>query len=126
LISDGIKDILNVMGIKTTAHLFEHVITPVARGKFACDAGITEEEAMLLTKLCDISRLRYVNAAFSELLVRSKYDTVEKIKRADYMKLYEELKALNEGNRYYTGHIGPKDMDYLVRDKANADIVMEL
>ena len=66
-----------------------------------------------------------MNAAFSELLVRSKYDTVEKIKQADYMNLYEELKALNEGNRYYTGHIGPKDMDYLVRDKANADIVME-
>ena len=126
LISDGIKDILNVMGIKTTAHLFDNVDTPAARKKFACDSGITEEEALLMAKLCDVSRLRYVNAAFSELLVRSKYDTVEKIKRADYMKLYEELKALNEGNRYYTGHIGPKDMDYLVRDKANSDIVMEL
>ena len=106
--------------------MFDNVDTPAARKKFAGDAGITEEEALLMAKLCDVSRLRYVNVSFSELLVRSKYDTVEKIKRADYMKLYEELKALNEGNRYYTGHIGPKDMEFLVRDKANADVVMEI
>ena len=124
-ISDDIKQKLLAMGIKTTKHLFTYVATKAAIKKLVADIGISQDDALMLAKLCDVSRLRYVNCDFAQLLVRSKYDTVEKIKTADYMKLYEELKALNEGNRYYTGHIGPKDMEFLVRDKPNADVVME-
>lgn len=125
LISDATKHKMLDMGIKTTAHLFDYLATKEARKKFAVKIDITEDEALRIAKLCDVSRLRYVNHAFSQLLIKSSYDTVKKIKSADHMKLYEELKALNEGNKYYTGHIGPKDMDFLVRDKPNADIVME-
>ena len=64
LISDGIKDILNVMGIKTTAHLFDNVDTPAARKKFACDSGITEEEALLMAKLCDVITLEVCECSF--------------------------------------------------------------
>ena len=125
LIDETIKKKLEGIGVKTTEHLFSHVATKAARKKLAQDIGISGEEALLLARLCDVSRLRYVNCDFAQLLANSSYDTVEKIKKADHMQLYEELKAVNAGNKYYTGHIGPKDMEFLVRDKPNADVVME-
>ena len=125
LIDGNTKRKLLDIGVKTTEQLFPYVSTKAARKQLSADIGISGEEAVMLAKLCDVSRLRYVNCDFAQLLVNSTYDTVEKIKKADHMKLYEELKALNECNIYYTGHIGPKDMDFLVRDKPNADIVME-
>ena len=125
LIDERIKRKLADIRVKTTEHLFGYVATKEARKKIAEDIGISEEETIMLAKLCDVSRLRYVNPTFAQFLINSSYDTVEKIKSADPITLYEELKEINAEKEYYTGHIGPKDMEFLVRDKPNADIVME-
>ena len=126
MISDFTKKKLEVMGIKNTVQFIGQGNTKSKRLEIAQRTGISTEEIELLAKLCDLSRLRYVNVAFAELLSRSRYDTVAKVKSADYIKLYEELSALNEGKKYYTGHLGKNDMEYLVRDKAYADVDIEL
>ena len=59
----------------------------------------SEGEVLFLAKVCDVSRLRYVNPTFCNLLLRSSYDTVRKLKSADYKKLYQELKEINKDNK---------------------------
>ena len=126
MISEFAKKKLEETGIKNTVQFIGQGDTKGKRLEIAQRAGVMPEEIELLAKLCDLSRLRYVNVAFAELLARSGYDTVAKVKSADYIKLYEELSALNEGKKYYTGHLGKNDMDYLVRDRAYANVDMEL
>lgn len=119
------KNKLENIGIKTTPQLFEKVTFKADREKLRTELGISDDEALLLAKISDVSRLRYVNPAFATLLVNSKYDTVEKIKAADFNELYHDLITLNENKRYYKGRINLKDMDFLVNDTTNISLDVE-
>ncbi len=118
---------LEKRGIKTTVDLFKQVATRTERAKLAKELEIPEEEALMLAKLTDVSRLRYVSQNFATVMVASSYDTIEKIKKADPVKFHQELLKLNEGNRYYKGNIGLSDMKFLVEDARTAPLeLMEL
>ncbi len=51
---------LKSAGIKNTAHLFKKVKTPEDRIKLAAELEISEEEILELTKLADLSRIKWV------------------------------------------------------------------
>lgn len=116
VLSSEIIDKLERMGIKTTPQLYDKVAAKADRRVLKKELDINGEEALLLAKLADISRIRYVNPAFASLLLNSDYDTVIKIKNADYQELYEQLLRLNEDRRFYKGRINLKDMKFLVND----------
>lgn len=109
-------DRLEHMGIKTTLQLYDKVAAKADRNVLKKELDINDDEALLLTKLVDVSRLRYVNPAFATLLLNSDYDTVIKIKNADYQELHEQLVRLNKDRRFYKGRINLKDMKFLVND----------
>lgn len=119
------KNKLENMNIKTTPQLFEKVALKEDRNKLKAELYIGDDEALILAKISDVSRLRYVNPAFATLLINSKYDTVEKIKTADYNELYHELITLNGNKKYYKGRINLKDMDFLVNDTNNVSLDVE-
>lgn len=116
VLSREIIDRLEGMGIKTTPQLYDKVAAKADRNILRKELDINDEEALLLAKLADVSRLRYVNPAFASLLLNSDYDTVIKIKNADYRELYEQLARVNEDQRFYKGRINLKDMKFLVND----------
>lgn len=112
------------IGIKNTLQLFDKVLTSKSRLEISKQAGINENEVLKITKLTDLSRIRWVNHTFAYVLFEAEYDTVEKVANADYKDLYETVKRLNEDRKIYKGHIGLHDMKLCV--EAAKDVSLEI
>jgi hypothetical protein len=125
-IPESTRDKLETLGLKTTPQLFDRVVTKKERQKLARELDIPEDEMLMLTKLCDLCRMRYVNHTFATLLFHSGFDTVEKVKQANPEKLCEELKRVQASRQdLFKGNIGLKDMIFLVEDMANVSFEVE-
>jgi hypothetical protein len=124
-LNEKIKTGLRELGIFTTVNLYDWIKNENERKKLKSNLDIADEEILLLTKLTDLSRLRYVNQTFAELLINSDYDTVDKIKKADYEKLYDNLIKINSEKGYFKGKIGLKDMKFFVNDKIYSTSAIE-
>lgn len=109
-------DKLEKMGISTTPQLYEKVVTKELRNNLKTDLGIAEDEILFLTKLTDVSRLKYVSPIYATLIVFSGYDTVQKIRNADYNDFHKQLVKINKEKNLYKGRINLKDIKYLVNE----------
>ena len=123
-ISEEVVLKLEKLGIKNTLQIFDKVLTQKNRNKISSQSGISEHEVLKLTKLTDLSRIRWVNHTFAFVLLEAGYDTVEKVANADYKELYEKVKKLNEERNLYKGHIGLHDMKLCV--EAAQDVSLEI
>ncbi len=79
----------------------------------------------MLTKLTDLSRIRWVNHTFAFVLLESGYDTAEKVSNADYQELYETVKQLNKEREIYNAHIGASDMRMCIESAKGLDYEIE-
>ena len=91
---------LKSAGIKNTAHLFKKVKTPEDRRKLAAELEISEEEILELTKLTDLSRIKWVGPVFARIFLDSGTDTAEKVSEADAGSFYKKLVELNQEKKY--------------------------
>ena len=123
-LSENVIVKLENLGIKNTLHLFDHILTYQRRIELSNQTGISEKEILRLAKLTDLSRIRWVNHTFAYVLLEAGYDTAEKIACADYKKLYENVRGLNEEREIYKGHIGLHDMKLCV--EAAKDVSFEI
>jgi hypothetical protein len=105
---------LSKINIKNTKQLFDFVKTENDRKELSKKTGISQDEILELTKLTDVSRIRWVGANFARLLVDSGCDTVKKIIKADYKALYDKLIKINEEKKYFKGKFGLNDMKLCV------------
>lgn len=97
------KDVINELsniGIKNTAHLFKKVKTIEDRKKLASKTGIDEKYILELTKLTDLSRVKWIGPLFARIFIDSKIDTVEKLSEANAETLYKELIEINNQKDY--------------------------
>jgi len=78
---------LEKAGIRNTLKLYEEILTDEKRKELSRKTEIGNNEIMKLTKLTDLSRIRWVNHTFAYVLLESGYDTAEKVANADYSKL---------------------------------------
>lgn len=116
---------LEKIGIKNTLKLYKEILTDGKRNELSRKAGIGENEIMKLTKLTDLSRIRWVNHTFAYVLLESGYDTAEKVAKADYRKLYETIKQLNNERKIYKAHIGLNDMKMIIESAQSLDFEIE-
>ena len=123
-ITDGVILKFENIGIKNTLQLFDKVLTPKSRIEISKQSGIDENEVLKITKLTDLSRIRWVNHTFAYVLFEAKYDTVEKVANTDYSELYENIKQLNDERKIYNAHIGLHDMKLCV--EAAKDVSLEI
>ena len=123
IIDDVILKFENI-GIKNTLQLFDKVLTPKSRIEISKQSGIDENEVLKITKLTDLSRIRWVNHTFAYVLFEAKYDTVEKVANADCKELYDTIKQLNDERKIYKAHIGLHDMNLCV--EAAKDVSLEI
>lgn len=107
------------LGIKNTKQLFDFIKTDVERKELCKKTGIAYDEILELTKLTDVSRIKWVGANFARLLVDSPYDTVEKISSADYTIVYEILVKIKKEKNYFKGMFGLNDMKLCVMAASN-------
>ena len=58
------------IGIKNTLQLFDKVLTPKSRIEISKQSGIDKNEVFKITKLTDLSRIRWVNHTFAYVLLK--------------------------------------------------------
>jgi len=105
---------LEALGIKNTLHLFEKVLSATSRKVLAQESGIHKKEILTLTKLADLSRVKWVNHTFANVLLLAGYDTAEKVANANPEELYETVKKLNAEKKLFPAHIGLNDMKRVI------------
>jgi hypothetical protein len=101
---------LEKTGIKDTLRLFDQVITAASRKQIADATGISQAEIMELTKLTDLSRIKWVGATFARILYDIGVDSVEKVSKANVDDLHDQINLLNKERSYYKGQIGLSDV----------------
>jgi hypothetical protein len=107
---ETLKKLISI-GITDTESLFPYVCDIKSRNDFKSNYKFSEEEIQWLTKIVDVSRIKWVGPKLAGLIVDSNYDTVEKLANG---KAAEVLKALNgaknEKNNYQ-GSLGINDIE---------------
>lgn len=116
---------LEELKIKNTIHLYEQVLTQEKRNELSKKTGIDKVEIVKLTKLTDLSRIRWVNHTFAFVLLEAGYDTAQKVATADYNQMYEKIINLNKERELYKGNIGAHDMKLCVEAAQGLDFDIE-
>ncbi len=113
-ISDDVVSKLEKIGIKDTLALFDKIKTKKSRETLAIEIGIDREDLLELTKLTDLSRIRWVGVMFARILYESGFDTLESVAKADPTDLYKKITQTNKEKKLYKGQIGLNDMNLCV------------
>ncbi len=106
---------LNNIGIKNTAHLFKIIKTHEDRAKLAAETGINLEKILELTKLTDLSRVKWIGPIFARMFLDSETDTVEKLSNADAKTLYGKLTEINDKKGYTKGRFIESDVELCIK-----------
>jgi len=113
---------LEGLGIKTTLQLYNKILTPKHRHALSIQTKIAPEAILRLSKLSDLSRIKWVNHTFAYVLFEAGYDTTSKVATASFHDLYETVKQLNAEREIYKGHIGLNDMKRCVEAAKNVPL----
>lgn len=106
---------LNNIGIKNTAHLFKRIKNDNDRNKLAAETEINPEEIVELTKLTDLSRVKWIGPVFARMFLDSGTDTVEKLSKADARTLYKKLIEINDKKRYTKSRFIESDVEICIK-----------
>lgn len=105
---------LEKIGIKDTLKLYDKIVNAKTRNELAQITGISEAEIMELTKLTDLSRIKWVGVTFARMLYTIGTDTVEKASKADPIELHKLINLVNKEKNLYKGQIGLNDIKIFV------------
>jgi len=113
-VSENMTLALEKIGIMNTLKLYEHVLSIKARKELALKIGVSEMEILKLTKLTDLSRIKWVGVTFARMLYDLGIDTVEKASEANPIELHKQINQLNKDQKIYKGQIGLNDIKIFV------------
>lgn len=105
--------------------MFEHIKTPAQRERLAKEVSIDATETETITRLADVSRIRWVGSTFATVLVKAGFDSLEKVANADYTEMYVSITALNQKEKIYKGNIGLNDMKLTVETAKQVPLEVE-
>jgi hypothetical protein len=115
---------LEKIGINNTEKLYNKVITVTDRQELADLTGINDKDILELTKLTDLSRIKWVGVTFARMLYDLGIDTAEKASKTDPVDLHRRINKLNKEKSIYKGQIGLNDMKIFVN--AAKEIPLEI
>ena len=101
---------LRALGIITTMHLYKFIFNSKARKKLAAETGIEEHIVLKLSKLTDLSRVRWVNHTFAFILYETGYKTAKMLANADSLELHKAVVEINKKRGYFKGNVGLNDI----------------
>lgn len=101
---------LTAQGLQNTVHVFNKVLTRQRRAELAAQAQINEQEILKVTKLVDLTRIRWVNETFAYAMHEAGLDTAEKVANADPEEMYMRIKEVNEERKFFPAHLGMADI----------------
>jgi hypothetical protein len=123
-ISKDIADRLEKIGIKNTEKLYDKVLTKGDRQDLADSTGISYTDILELTRLTDLSRIKWVGVTFARMLYDVGIDTAGKASTSDPVDLHARINQLNKEKRIYKGQIGLNDMKIFVN--AAKDVALDI
>ncbi len=123
-ISKGTADRLEKIGIKHTEKLFDKVLTKSDRQILADTTGTKYTDILELTKLTDLSRIKWVGVTFARMLYDVGIDTAEKASKSDPVDLHAKINQLNNEKGIYKGKIGLNDIKIFVN--AAKEVALEI
>jgi len=106
---------LEEKGIRHTAAFYEAACSVDSRTEFAKSTGVDIAILEALVRLADLTRVQWVSPIVARMLVEAGYDSASKVAAADAEELCEALVGVNEGDRFFKGKIGLRDIKRLVR-----------
>jgi hypothetical protein len=113
-ISENTIDSLAKIGIENTAQLYDKVITKSDRQQLAESTGISDKDILELTKLTDLSRIKWVGVTYARILYDLGVDTVEKVSKAEPIELHTKVNWLIKEKDIFNGQIGLNDIKILI------------
>jgi len=114
-ISDKLLKKLNTQGIINTENLFPYVRDFNSRKNFKKASGLSKEEVLWLTKIVDVSRIKWVGPKLARLIVDTKFDTVKKLAEANPVDVLNYLNEAKKKHKAYDGPLGINDIDSWIR-----------
>ncbi len=115
---------LEKIGIKNTRQLFEKVTDSKQRKELSKLTGIEELVVIELTKLADLSRIKWVGVTFARMLYELGFDTVAKASNADPVDLHKQINQISKEKKLYKGQIGLNDIRIFVN--AAKDVPLDI
>jgi hypothetical protein len=113
-LSKQIIDKLAKTGIINTEKLYDKVLTKIDRQKLADSTAIDYAAILELTKLADLSRIKWVGATYAQMLHDLGVDTVEKVSKSDPTDLHASINQRIKEHAIFKGGIGINDVNILI------------
>jgi hypothetical protein len=112
-------------GIKDTFSMYNRVKKPEDRKELARLTGICDADILELTRLTDLSRIKWVGVSFARMLYDTGFDTVDKAARADYADLHRKINEVNKERGFYRGQIGLNDIKIFINAAKEVPLEIE-
>ena len=106
---------LQEAGIRDTVVLRTTAGSDKSRTELARSTGVDVAVLESLVRLADLTRVQWVSPTAARMLVEAGYDSASDVAEADAGDLCEALACVNEGERFFKGKIGLRDVGRLVR-----------
>lgn len=120
-----IAEKLEKAGISNTEKLYYKAIKKSDRQMLSELTGIDETDILKLTKLADLSRIKWVGVTFAQMLYDIGLDTVSVLANSDPVDVHTRIRDLNNEKQIYKGQIGLNDMKILVHEAKQLPLDVE-
>lgn len=117
-------DSLEKIGITNTEKLYDKVVKKSDRQKLTDSTGIEYKDILELTKLSDLSRIKWVGVTYSQILYDLGVDTVGKVSESDPIVLHEKINQMIKEENLFKGAIGLNDVKILI--ESVRDLLLEI
>lgn len=118
-------DSLEKIGISNTEKLYDKVIKKSDRQKLADSTGIKYKDILELTKLADLSRMKWVGVTYAQMLYDLGVDTVEKVSVSDPIDLHTRINQMIKEKNIFKGAIGLNDVKILIESASELPLEIE-
>ena len=102
-------------GVRNTAALHKAADGAESRAELAKSTEIDAAILETLIKLANLTRVQWVSPTVARMLMEAAYDSVSRVAAASAQDLCKALADVNEGDRFFKGKIGLRDIKRLIR-----------
>jgi len=124
-IAKGTINSLEKMSITNTEKLYKKIVKKSDRQNLSNLIGIDYQDILKLSKLADLSRIKWVGATYAQLLYDLGVDTVEKVAKSEPLDLHARINQIIKEKNIFRGAIGLNDVKILVDSARELDFEME-
>jgi len=124
-IAKGTIDSLDKIGISNTEKLYDKVVKQSDRQKLADSTGIKYQDILELTKLSDLSSIKWVGVTYAQMLYDLGVDSVEKVSVSDPVDLHARINQMIKQKNIFKGAIGLNDVKILIESASELPLEIE-